>query len=117
MKLKRYIRTTENYIIDVSMGCQYANGHIGKYVLKDNFIFSQYDEKSSLRIAYKIVATADTILELAQYGDMVEEKGKQYLVLQYTYHLEVFKTQWKDDVVALWVRRDQDTFKRYAIKD
>lgn len=87
-------------------------------------------------ITYKLLKTADTILELAEVGDLIQviTKDQNYMeridsLIGYEYS-KTFKGMglrkndncwyftYSDDVlnVYLWIKQDNDTYKRYEVQ-
>ena len=108
MKLKRYVRdTSRNIIFDLE----------NKKSLNR---FKMITEHSTAFINgnYK---TADTILELAQVGDMFENQDGIFLITHIIHDEDTWFISYKNVphlaelVKALWVRQDNDTFKRYEL--
>ncbi|MGE4321193.1 MAG: hypothetical protein AB7E61_07075 [Acholeplasmataceae bacterium] len=122
MELKRYVRVKDNYgalILDV-VAMYEACEHKDVWKSKERLFRFGYGD-------CEIIATADTILELAQVGDMVEVElnGKlNYFGIitkindEFIFYDNEFKAR-KDQyskINNLWVRQDNDTFKRYEVK-
>ena len=141
-ELKRYVRAIAYYVD------RYGNDTKG--------IFIEDTTNEKIRVgkgifrAYEyqfinkdfIIDTKDTILELAQVGDMVEvyfqgngtyskqeikEITDKSVTLSFqtmtkeqfsgtTYHRKSEEMRKVRNVRALWVRQDDDTFKRYEVK-
>lgn len=133
MELKKYVLTIDNHILDVSKGCIYANGHVSKFILKDNVVYSQYDESYDLQICYKIKKTSDNILDLVDVGDLVEKDndweilkvmrinkdGNMVCIVHTSSSIEEYeiKEYRKKFIVAIYKRQTNGDYKRYEVKE
>lgn len=144
MELKRYVRVkqgncerildTKTFELDNNFNSSEYKRYIKEFYNNENV------EVIDMFLSNDIIATAGTILELAQVGDMIEviyNEGKEtrrYIeviseLIGYGYSktfggygLKKTKNTWyftyEDDVIEvnLWVKQGNDTFKRYAIE-
>ena len=100
MKIKKYVRAS-NFIFDT-------------YNDNDLALFMQIETKNPLSNYYgDLYKTSNNILELAQKGDMVEYAFGNKTTTKYVddYGIQDIKY-----IIALWVRQDETTFKRYEVK-
>ena len=126
MELKRYVR------LSCYKGIVIVDNKDNKYFIhKDiNRHFNLYGDRTKTSLhESKIIDTKDTILELAEVGDMVELDGGNecdndlHIIINaldgdlITYdNLFIYNKRDKEIVKALWVKQDNETFKRYEVK-
>ena len=130
MELKRYVLTDRNNIVDLSKGCIYANGHVGKFILKDDIVYNQYDDSYDLQTYCKIKNTSDNILDLVDVGDLLEKdndweilkvmkirRGDAVCIIRTSSNIEEYevKDYRKSSILAIYKRQTNGDYKRYEI--
>ena len=133
MELKKYVLTDRNNIVDLSKGFNYANGHVGKFILKDDIVYSQYDDNCNLRTYCKIKKTSDNILDLVEVGDLlgvlpikngmldlngIKEEIVMVTILKTSKINTIFSNRGdipKNEILAIYKRQSNGDYKRYEV--